>query len=292
MAAPVRQNGEVVGSLLVASLHARPPLLRDRAGGAHGVRRARQPRAHGRQELSTTRCTAPSTTRSPGCRIAPLFLDRARALPGARAALRLGRRGPLPRPRPLQERQRQPRPRRRRRAARRRRAPAGRSACVPGDTVARFGGDEFAVLVEERRATDQVDGGGDAHPRRARGAVRDPREERLRQREHRHRDRARAAPTSSLRNADLAMYRAKSAGGGRYERFEPNMHAAVVERLELEVELRAAVENEDFVLHFQPIISLDDGRHRRGRGARALGPPGARPDPAGRRSSRSPRRRG
>ena len=62
-----------------------------------------------------------------------------------------------------------------------------------------------------------------------------------------------------MRNADLAMYKAKGAGRGRYERFEPNLHAAVVERLELEVELRAAVENEDFVLHFQPIISLGDG---------------------------------
>ena len=62
-----------------------------------------------------------------------------------------------------------------------------------------------------------------------------------------------------VRNADLAMYKAKSAGRGRYERFEPNLHEAVVERLELEVELRAAVENEDFVLHFQPIISLDEG---------------------------------
>jgi EAL domain-containing protein (putative c-di-GMP-specific phosphodiesterase class I) len=63
-----------------------------------------------------------------------------------------------------------------------------------------------------------------------------------------------------MRNADLAMYKAKSSGKGRYEHFEPNLHAAVVERLELEVELRAAVENEDFVLHYQPIVALEGER--------------------------------
>jgi EAL domain-containing protein (putative c-di-GMP-specific phosphodiesterase class I) len=77
---------------------------------------------------------------------------------------------------------------------------------------------------------------------------------------------ASAAPSDGadelLRNADLAMYRAKSAGKGRYEVFEPAMHAAVRERLELEAELRRVVADgcEDLVVHYQPIASLGDGR--------------------------------
>jgi EAL domain-containing protein (putative c-di-GMP-specific phosphodiesterase class I) len=63
-----------------------------------------------------------------------------------------------------------------------------------------------------------------------------------------------------LRNADLAMYRAKGRGKGRYELFEPQMHAAVIERLELEVDMRRAIEREQFELHYQPIVSLASER--------------------------------
>jgi EAL domain-containing protein (putative c-di-GMP-specific phosphodiesterase class I) len=63
-----------------------------------------------------------------------------------------------------------------------------------------------------------------------------------------------------MRNADLAMYRAKGRGKGRYELFEPEMHAAVVERLELEVDLRQATELGQFVLHYQPVVELDGNR--------------------------------
>jgi len=64
-----------------------------------------------------------------------------------------------------------------------------------------------------------------------------------------------------LRNADLAMYRAKTTGKARYEVFEPTMHAAVRRRLELEAELRRAVEEPDgqLVLHYRPIALLATG---------------------------------
>src|SRR5690242_9343681 len=56
------------------------------------------------------------------------------------------------------------------------------------------------------------------------------------------------------------MYRAKREGGDRYCVFEPTMHAAVVDRLELEADLRRAVERDELVLHFQPIVDLETGR--------------------------------
>ena len=62
-----------------------------------------------------------------------------------------------------------------------------------------------------------------------------------------------------LRDADLAMYRAKSRGKGRYAVFEPGMHTAIVERLELEVDLKRALEREELVVVYQPIFSLVSG---------------------------------
>ena len=63
-----------------------------------------------------------------------------------------------------------------------------------------------------------------------------------------------------VRNADLAMYQAKSTGKGRYEIFESGMHDAVVERLALKADLRRGVENGEFVAHYQPIVELATGR--------------------------------
>ncbi len=62
-----------------------------------------------------------------------------------------------------------------------------------------------------------------------------------------------------LRNADIAMYQAKRRGKGRSELFSPEMHVAAVHRLELEEELRRAVEREEFVVHYQPVVRLGDG---------------------------------
>jgi predicted signal transduction protein with EAL and GGDEF domain len=63
-----------------------------------------------------------------------------------------------------------------------------------------------------------------------------------------------------LRNADLAMYRAKSCGKGRHAVFVPEMHAALLRRVELEEELRDAVERGDLALVYQPIVELADQR--------------------------------
>jgi diguanylate cyclase (GGDEF)-like protein len=62
-----------------------------------------------------------------------------------------------------------------------------------------------------------------------------------------------------LRNADLAMYLSKSGGRGRFTVFEPAMHAEVVHRVELEAELRGALDRDEFVLEFQPIVEIPAG---------------------------------
>ncbi len=137
----------------------------------------------------------------------------------------------------------------------------------PGDTTARLGGDEFAmVLVDlpsERSAVhaveriisvlgqplllegkeiyahcsigiafagDDFSGGG--------GAV---------------------TPEQLLRNADAAMYVVKTDGKGRYAIFQPHMHAAALHRLDLRADLQRALDNGEFILHYQPIVSMKTG---------------------------------
>jgi len=63
-----------------------------------------------------------------------------------------------------------------------------------------------------------------------------------------------------IRHADLAMYFAKEEGKGRMRVFEPAMQARVRRRLELESDLRRALEQQEFTLHYQPILSLSTGR--------------------------------
>lgn len=62
-----------------------------------------------------------------------------------------------------------------------------------------------------------------------------------------------------LRDADLAMYRAKAQGKARYEIYDQNMYAVAVNRLELETNLRRALQNNEFILHYQPIVALATG---------------------------------
>jgi diguanylate cyclase (GGDEF)-like protein len=133
------------------------------------------------------------------------------------------------------------------------------AACLrPADTIARLGGDEFAVLLEELREP------GDA----ARAAQRllDSLEPPFELRDREFYVSASigiaagiADAESLLRDADLAMYRAKSRGKGRYAIFEPRMHTAIVDRLELEVDLKRAMERNEVTLAYQPIFSLRSG---------------------------------
>jgi len=62
-----------------------------------------------------------------------------------------------------------------------------------------------------------------------------------------------------LRDADIAMYRAKANGKGRYEIFDAEMHKQALKRMHLENDLRRAIDRQEFVLHYQPIVSLDTG---------------------------------
>jgi PAS domain S-box-containing protein len=63
-----------------------------------------------------------------------------------------------------------------------------------------------------------------------------------------------------LRDADIAMYRAKRAGKARCEVSDPAMHASAVKRLSLETDLRKALEQEEFRVYYQPIVSLQTGK--------------------------------
>jgi diguanylate cyclase (GGDEF)-like protein/PAS domain S-box-containing protein len=131
----------------------------------------------------------------------------------------------------------------------------------PEDVLARFGGDEFAVLLESVEDPSDVI----RVAQRISEALREPFSVSY------YRVSVNTSigialgaahtndPEGMLREADTAMYRAKEQGPGRYEVFDPAMQARAQERLELEAELRRAVEQEEFVLHYQPIVSLRDG---------------------------------
>ncbi len=127
------------------------------------------------------------------------------------------------------------------------------------DSVARLGGDEFGVLLDGLSGPEEaimvagristaleppIELDGRAIPVRVSIGI------------------ALAGPHASeasalLRNADAAMYRAKEAGRGGWTIFEPAIHAAAIARLELESDLRAAVEARAFSLEYQPIVRLD-----------------------------------
>jgi diguanylate cyclase (GGDEF)-like protein/PAS domain S-box-containing protein len=135
------------------------------------------------------------------------------------------------------------------------------TSCVRmGDLVARMGGDEFAVLIA----------GVDAQIRAPRIAERILRELAAPIELHRRG----ITPSASigiacgdcgqtaqemLRDADLALYEAKRSGKGRAQLYRPVMHAAALEQLELETDMRMALERDEFELHYQPLFRLTDG---------------------------------
>jgi diguanylate cyclase (GGDEF)-like protein/PAS domain S-box-containing protein len=136
-----------------------------------------------------------------------------------------------------------------------------RHSVRPGDTVARLGGDEFAVLLEGADDATAVD-----VARRITNALRTPFV--IDGQEILVRGSLGVAIATSdvqnadklLRNADLAMYRAKAAGEGGFERYDPEMHADLVDRLQLEVDLRRAIDGNELVLYYQPIVEMTTGR--------------------------------
>jgi diguanylate cyclase (GGDEF)-like protein/PAS domain S-box-containing protein len=130
----------------------------------------------------------------------------------------------------------------------------------PGDTVGRLGGDEFAVLLED--VDDELEPVRAAE--RIIAAMAEP--FRLGERTIHSRASIGIATASAgddagdlLRNADTAMYTAKARGKGRYARYDGDMHGLVARRMELESDLRAALDANELRLAYQPVVSLRSG---------------------------------
>jgi diguanylate cyclase (GGDEF)-like protein/PAS domain S-box-containing protein len=130
-----------------------------------------------------------------------------------------------------------------------------------GDTVARLGGDEFVVLLEEIRAVDEAE----AIAGRIQATLSNP-----------FTLGAQEVFTSAsigiaissgddgaedlLRDADTAMYSAKGAGKARHQLFQVGMRQDVASQLQLETDLRRAIDREELVLFYQPIVALATSR--------------------------------
>jgi diguanylate cyclase (GGDEF)-like protein len=136
-----------------------------------------------------------------------------------------------------------------------------RAALRAADLAARLGGDEFAVLAENTNAD-----GAAVLAERICDALRDPfsidgheltvsASVGVVVDEAGHTD-----ADGLLRNADLAMYRAKVDGFGRHAVYEPDMHAVASDRAHLEGNLRRAVQLDQFEVHYQPIVWLATGK--------------------------------
>jgi len=132
----------------------------------------------------------------------------------------------------------------------------------PGDTVARLGGDEFTVLLDDirdvtdaTRVADRIQrelempfnvGGQELFTSASIGIALSAT--------------GYEKPEDILRDADTAMYKAKSLGKARYSMFDTGMHERAVVLLQLEADLRRAIERSELRVHYQPIVSLQTGR--------------------------------
>ena len=145
--------------------------------------------------------------------------------------------------------------------------------CVrPSDIVARLGGDEFAIMLDRpdsqqeaievterlnRHLAERFSIGGQNVSVHASAGIATG-------------DGGEVSPEELIRNADLAMYRAKYESKHRYELFESGMEVPVKNRHRLKVRLRDAVRDDSFVVHYQPIVELATRTSRGQRGARAM----------------------
>ncbi len=136
------------------------------------------------------------------------------------------------------------------------------NACLRSiDTAARFGGDEFTILLEglkdvgdalyvaeriqEELALPLDLGGQEVFTTASIGITLSTT--------------GYDRPEDVLRDADIAVYQAKALGKARYAIFNTDMHATAVARLQLETELRRAIECQELRIHYQPIVALDTG---------------------------------
>jgi diguanylate cyclase (GGDEF)-like protein len=137
-----------------------------------------------------------------------------------------------------------------------------RESVRPSDIVGRLGGDEFAVMLgppgarEEaidvaeragRHLAERFSIGGQSISVHASAGIATA-------------DSGQVSPEELIRNADVAMYRAKDTGKGGYELFESGMEVPVKTRHRLKVRLGHAVRDDSFVVHYQPIVELETGR--------------------------------
>ena len=140
---------------------------------------------------------------------------------------------------------------------------AGRlEECVRGvDTVARLGGDEFAVLLEDLSGEPEAAEVASRIVAELAAPIALPDSQVVIGASIgiAVSDSGRVGAEELMRNADIAMYAAKRAGKGRYAHFDPSMHGAVLERLELEKELGRAVEAGELQMFYQPIVNLRTG---------------------------------
>jgi diguanylate cyclase (GGDEF)-like protein/PAS domain S-box-containing protein len=132
----------------------------------------------------------------------------------------------------------------------------------PGDTVARLGGDEFAILLEDLKDRNEA------------VQIAERIQEELSQPLNLEGQEVFTTasigitfnsigyeePENLLRDADIAMYHAKANGSARYEIFSKGMHENAVARLQMETALQQAVKQKEFILHYQPIVSITSGK--------------------------------